>query len=220
MIRSETHKTMPQSHQPALQSRWISRAVEDGSHINCVWLNRGTNTVFSKSLESDLMSGGRNEAKPSWRFQNLLKRCVYFNSKLTPQPGALFFIPIGCIFELQTGHRSEDDHAFHALRDFRRSFSSACTASQGIPRSGCCRSSSARRSNSVICSGESSSLKLPNSKSMVSTSSRRSASGIRRSSSRISALLMGQNFWRPICPQAGFSARTNSALRIPHSAFL
>ena len=91
----------------------------------------------------------------------------------------------------------------------RRSSISANTWSTGFPRPGCLSASSARRSSSAICSGVSSSLKSPNSKSMVSTSSRRSASGIRRSSSRISVLLTGLICSFGLPAQERFSVRAN-----------
>ena len=99
------------------------------------------------------------------------------------------------------------DQNAKAHRFARNCFSiSAITSSRGRHFSGCARARSARRSSSAICSGVSVSSTSPNSISMASTSSRRSASGMRRSSSRISALLMTTIYRAVFTAQAGFSA--------------
>ncbi len=122
-------------------------------------------------------------------------------------------IPAGMPFQglkiIQTGRRFEPQ-PFHFQP--KRLRASARTCSHGMPAFGFFRSSSARRSSSAFCSGVSSSLKSPNSRSMVSTSSRRSASGIRRSSSRISVLLMAAIYSFDWPAQAGFFAGSKSAI--------
>jgi len=86
---------------------------------------------------------------------------------------------------------------FAQARFFRRVASrssiSAKTCSAGIPRPGFFRASSARHSSSAICSGVSSSSNSVNSSKICWTVSRRSFSGIRRSSSRILVALMELN---------------------------
>jgi len=119
-------------------------------------------------------------------------------------------------------------HPVHFRRSAKRLSNSAKTCSAGMPPFGFFRSSSARRSSSAFCSGVSSSSESPNSKSMVSTSSRLSASGIRRSSSRISVLLMAAiysfalsaqaRFFRRFAKRFSISAKTCSA-GIPRPGF-
>lgn len=104
------------------------------------------------------------------------------------------------------GGRKKDFLLPYSRSRASRSSISAKTCSAGIPRPGFLSASSARRSSSAICSGVSSSSKSPNSISMVSIKSRRSVSGIRRSSSRISALLMPSIYADGSPMQAGFRA--------------
>ena len=137
------------SFQPSPQFRWIARTVKNRSHIDGIQFNRIGNAVFMKSFESYFVSVGRGEAKSFREFQNLPEGGVDFDSEFFTQAGTLRFIPRGRIFKFQAGKGRKDDCAFHALRLLRRSWSSACTVSHGMPRSGCCRSSSARRKNSA-----------------------------------------------------------------------
>ena len=141
------------SFQPSPQFRRIPRTMKNRSHIDGIQFNRIVNAVFVKSFESHFVSVGRGEAKSFGRFQNLLESGVDFHSEFLTQAGTLRFIPRCRIFKFQTGKGRKNDRALHALRLLRRSWSSACTVSHGMPRSGCCRSSSARRSNSASCSG-------------------------------------------------------------------
>jgi hypothetical protein len=176
------------SFQPPAQLRRIPRAVENRSHVGGIQFNRIIDAVFTKSLESCFVSRRRGEAKAFRGFQNLLERCVNFDSKFVAQAGMLFFLPRCRVFKFQASKGRKDDCAIHALRLFRRSWSSACTVSHEIPRSGCCRSSSARRSSSATWSGVSSSSKY--SSRTFSATSYCSANGRRRICSMISVAFM------------------------------
>lgn len=98
----------------------------------------------------------------------------------------------------------QDDFAPQALRFFKWSCNSARTCSQGIPRSGCCRISSERRSSSAICSGVRLSSNWANSLSTRRTNSRRSVSGNFRIWSKISVTLA-------LIPQTDSSLPRNQA---------
>jgi|SRR5665213_2468269 len=104
-------------------------------------------------------------------------------------------------------------------REASRSSISAKTCSAGIPRPGFFRASSARRSSSAICSGVSSSSNSVNSSKICWTVSRRSFSGIRRSSSRIPVALMAAIYSFDLFVQAEFFRRADSSFVIQHSTF-
>jgi len=125
-------------------------------------------------------------------------------SVVEPQSNALFafFVPTDSVVPVPFRIRLGDDFEGHFFA--KRRWISADTSSMGVPRPGFFKASFARRSSSAICSGVNSSLKSPNSISMISTSSRRSTSGIRRNSSRISALLMPLIYSRETRRQAAF----------------
>ncbi len=177
------------SFQPPPQLFRISRAMENSNHVDGIWFDRIIYTGFVKSFQNDLMHGWRGEAKSFRGLQSSLESGIDSGPEFIAQGGALFFIPRSRVIKFQAGKRRENNRAFHALRDFRRSWSSACTVSQGIPRSGCCRNSSARRSSSAICSGASSSSKSPYfSQSFLATSCC-SSGGNRSICSRISVAL-------------------------------
>jgi hypothetical protein len=191
------------SLQPPQQLRRISRTVKNGDHIDAIWFNRIINAVFAKSFKSDLMSQTRDEAKSFGGFQNLQQCCIDVNSEFLSQSSTLIFIPSCRIFKLKAGKRREDDRACHALRDFKRSWSSTCTISHGIPRSGCCRNSSVRRSSSAICSDVSSSSKRSRN---CSKTSRCSATGSFSICSNTWAALIAEIYSFQLVVQAGFSA--------------
>ena len=96
---------------------------------------------------------------------------------------------------------------------------SALTCSHGMPRSGCFRNSSARRSSSTICSGVSSSSNSVNSSRICWTTSLRSFSGNCRICPSSSAAFMAEIYSGNICTQATFSvAPFYYAPRITHHA--
>jgi len=118
------------------------------------------------------------------------------------------FVPVNGLIPFPLGLNLRNYPERHFLAG-KRFLISADTSSIGLPRPGCFKASSARRSSSVFSTSVSSSSKSPNSKSMISTSSRRSASGIRRSSSRISVLLMPPIYSGSLSAQAAFSELRN-----------
>jgi len=204
------------SFQPSAQLRRIPRAVENRNHIDGIQFNRIIDAVFAKSLKNCLVSGWRSEVKSFRGFQNLLEDCVNFNSKFVTQAWTLSFIPCCRVFKFQTGEWCENNFAFHALRLFRRSWSSACTVSHGRPRSGCCRSSSARRSNSASCSGVGSSSNLSRS---CSKTSRCSSNGSFSTCSKTWAALMAAIYSFDLPAQARFLGRADSSFVIHPSSF-
>src|ERR1035437_5351604 len=200
------------SFQPSPQFRRIPRAIENRNDTDVIGLDVKVDAVAMKSSEQRcLASFQAGETKAFRSFLNFLNDVIDFSLKFIAQPRLLFVIPKNRLIKLEAGDRREDDVATHAARRaFNRCLASARTCSHGMPALGFCRSSFARRSSSAFCSGVSSSLKSPNSKSMVSTSSRRSGSGIRRSSSRISVLLMSLIYF----------VERNAQLKIRHSSFV
>ena len=185
------------------QFRRIPCAMKNGSHIDGIQFNRIVNAVFAKFFESHFVSVGRGEAKSFRELQNLLEGGVNFPSEFFTQAGTLCFIPCCRVFKFQAGKRRENDSAFHALRLLRRSWSSACTVSHGMPRSGCCRSSSARRSNSASCSGVGSASNFSRS---CSKTSRCSSNGSFSTCSMICAALMAAIYSVDSRVQAGVFA--------------
>src|SRR3989440_10965462 len=209
------------SFQPLAQFLWISRGVENRNDANVVRLNVKVDALAAKPSEQPRLAGcWSNEAEAFRIFLNFLNDAIDFSFKCVAQTRLLVVIPGNRFIKFQTGDGRENDFALHAARRaFKRCLASARTCSHGIPALGFFRSSSARRSNSAICSGVSLSSKSPNSSSMVSTSSRRSASGILRSSSRISVLLMTLIYLADFLAQAWILARANSSFVIRHSSF-
>ena len=179
------------SHQSLAQFRWITRVMPDGKHFDFA--------VFRAD-------GEIYRVRPWWRHSGFVRRSCeetkafrVLGQSLQKSPKRIIesqanaklavFVPVNSLipFPFRVSLRNDLERHFWARM---RALISAETSSIGVPRPGCLSASSARRSSSAICSGVSWPLKSPNSKSMVSTSSRRSASGIWRSSSRISVLLM------------------------------
>ncbi len=176
------------SFHSSVQLRRISRPVPNCNHfnfrmrfvdgkINCVWP--------AKNLRSTTFTASFGKSK--WFSRNCGHHFIYFECKSNAEPCVLTFIPGNGFPKFKDSFGVMDDPEAHFL--YLASVSSR-SCSQGIPRPGVFRASSARRSSSAICSRVRWST---NSFSIRSTSSRRSASGIRRSSSRISVALMGLN---------------------------
>jgi hypothetical protein len=187
------------------QFRRIPRAIENRNDADVVSVDVKVDAVTMKPFEQSRLAGfPAGKSKAFGVFQNCFDGMIDFSLKPIAQAGLLFIIPKNRFVEFKASGGQENDFARHAARRaFNFCRASARTCSQGMPRSGCCRSSSARRSSSSFCSCESSSSKSPNSVSMVSTRSRRSASGIRRSSSRISVALMPAIYPFDLPAQAG-----------------
>ena len=197
-IASETFAGV--SFQPPAQFRRITRAVENRHNTNMVCLDVKVDAVTMKPFkQSRLVRFPAGKTKAFRGFQNFLNDAIDFSVEFITQPRLLIIIPMNCLIKFKAGGGLENDFAPHAARlAFNRCRASARTCSQGMPALGLFRNSWARRSSSSFCSCVSSSSKSPNSKSIVLTSSRRSGSGIRRISSRISARLMA-----PIYPGTG-----------------
>ncbi len=190
------------SLQPSPQFRRIARAVKKRDDVYRTQLDRIINAV-RESLEGCFVATGRRETKSFGRLQYLLKHCIDFNSELIAQPRLMTFIPCRRVLEFQPSERRENDFTPHALRLFKRSWSSDCTVSQGMPRSGCSRSSSARRSSSAICSGVSSSSNFSRS---CSKTSRCSSNGSRFICSKTCVALMAGIYRGARAEQAGISS--------------
>ena len=124
----------------------------------------------------------------------------------------LFIIPLHRLVPLSFRCGLGDDAERHFLAR-KRSLISAKTCSEGFPRPGCFKDSSALRTSSAICAADNSSS--PHSLRTRSAISRCSGAGKRRICSRISVALMALKYrvahrWQGcVC----------FALRIPHSAF-
>ena len=124
-----------------------------------------------------------------WIGNYLLKIFIKHHGEASADSGFARLIPIARLTHFFSDIGLNDETKAHCLTPYRANIS-ARRVSQGMPRPGFARASAARRSSSAICSGVSLSSNSTNSFSMCSTNSRRSASGIRRISSRISVALM------------------------------
>lgn len=219
------HLPVDGSLQTAAQSRWIPRAVPDCNHLDF-----GVNFV---DCEIDLVRPAENAGPASFepsirklkrRRRNRRNYHIHFKDESNSESSGLVFIPFHRLLKFKRGLGAVDDPKTHSL--YLASVSSR-SFSQGVPRPGFFSASSARRSSSAFCSAVSSSSKGPNSNPMVATSSRLSASGIRRISSRISALLTARLYRATLPAQAGFgplhgarhaTGTPGAALRIPNFA--
>ena len=112
-------------------------------------------------------------------------------------------------------NRNWSDRALNYFQPYL-AFISSWISSNGLPRPGFFRASSARRSSSAICSGVSSSSYSVNSSKICWTSSRRSFSGMSLMRSRISPAVMAGIYSVDLPAQAGFSRRANSSFVIRH----
>ncbi len=173
------------SFEPSAKIEWISRPVENTNYVDGIPFDRIVDAVRMVG-KFGLARARKCQTKSVRKFQHHLEHFMDFNSKFVTQARALVVIPSHSVFKFQTCKRGKNYLPRHAFRLLRRSCSSSFTTSHGMPSSGCFRKSSARRSSSAICPGVSSSSKSPNSTSIASTSSRRSASGRRLICSNIS----------------------------------
>ena len=205
------------SLQPSAQHRWVARAMPHSNHLDfgVGVIKHEVNRIrpTANARLACLMSGF---GKTKRLDRNRCNHRIHFESESNTKSFNLTLIPSHRLPKFKCGFGVMDDSKAHFLY-FANVSSRSC--SHGMPRPGFLRASSARRSSSAICSGVSASLKSPNSNSISSTSSRRSASGIRRSSSRISALLIAVNYCRPTCSQARFSWKGSSANCTSHPEF-
>jgi len=207
--RVVTETLCPRLLKSAAESFRIPAGMINRDDTDFIAFNREVNPIF-ESRHSCLADNSGFFLEKFRVLFDALKQRQKFGVEFPTQSRLPFFIPFQRLKVIQVSGRFEP-HPLHFQPKRLRASSRTC--SNGIPSRGFSRNSSARRSSSAFCSGVSSSLKSPNSKSMVSTSSRRSASGIRRSSSRISVLLMAAIYSFDLSAQAGFSAS-----RITHHA--
>jgi hypothetical protein len=195
------------SCQPAMQFRRISGAMPYGNHFNFrVWfINDKINRVWPArhlcpaALASDLR-------KPERVCRNRRSHLVHIENKPNTQSLTLAFVPGYSFLKFKSSFGVMNDPETHFL--YLANVSSRNWFHE-TPRPGFLSASSARRSSSAICSGVSPSSRSTNSFSMRSTSSRRSALGIRRISSRICSALMSSIYPTVPAMQAAFSAIRN-----------
>jgi len=203
------------SLQPPAQFRGISRAVPDGQHFDFLMLrvDGEVNRVRPRSRHCGFVRQPACQPETFRLPGKGLKCFANGNVQSLADPGFALIIEHHGLIPVAFGVGPNYDREGHFLAR-RRSWISVKTCSTGFPRPGCFNASSARRSSSAFCSAVSSSLKSPNSKSMVSISSRRSGSGIRRNSSRISVLLMASIYSVEMPVQATFLACINTNVAI------
>jgi hypothetical protein len=177
------------SFEPLPQRVGIPAGMPDGEHTNFIAFDPEINSVFESGHPRLANESGFFLKKFGVLF-DAFKQREKFGVEFLPQTRLPFFIPFQRLKVISVGGRFEPQPLHFQPKRLR---ASSRTCSNGIPSRGFLLNSSARRSSSVFCSGVIVSSKSPNSRSMVSTSSRRSISGIRRSSSRISVALMESN---------------------------
>jgi len=174
--------------QPFLQVGGIAGAMPDRGNFN-----------FLMRLDNDKVNGVWPINHPgfatfSTRFgeeqgmgRNRLHYRLHLKHKTKPEAFGLYFIPGNCLAKFHGGCRIMDNPKAHYL--YLRSISSR-KSSQGVPRPGFFRASSARRSSSATCCGVNSASPSPNSAQIFSATSYCSSGGNRRICSNISTALM------------------------------
>lgn len=185
------HFRSPES--PA-KRRGIPRSMPDGEHFDLAMLPvyGEVNRVRPRSWHPGLSRQPCGQREALWVMSQGLQESPVLVVESQTHARFALLVPVNGLIPLALGRAFGNDGERH-FRARSRCLISAETCSTGVPRPGLASASSALRSSSATCSGVSSSSKPPNSLSMVSTNSRRSASGIRRNSSRISAVLTGRN---------------------------
>ncbi len=175
------------SLQPPAQFLRIACAVPNGQNFNFVMsrVDGEVNRVRPRRRNLGFARQPTCESKTFRFVRERVKNCTNRNVKPMADSRFALVIPHHSFMPIAFGVGLHYDRESHFLARSRSSIS-AKTCSTGFPRPGCFNASSARRSSSAICSSVSSSA---NSSSIWPTSSRRSASGIRRICSRISVAL-------------------------------
>ena len=179
------------SFQPPAQFGGISSSMPNGQNLNLAIfpVNNEINGMRPGCRHFCLPNPAQVRPETLRPLRESVQECPQRVVKSQARSRGAFLIPYHRLMPFLFGFGFRNDVKRHFATG-KRFLISADTSSMGVPRPGCASASFARRSSSVICSGESSSSAVPNSNSIVSKSSRRSASGIRRSSSRISIALM------------------------------
>lgn len=127
--------------------------------------------------------------KTKWVGNNLPQTGINNHGKTSANASLPCLIPITCLAHFVADFGLNEQAEAHCFTLYRE-YNSALIVSQDMPRSGCARASAARRSSSAICSGERSSSCSINSRSICSTTSRRSSGGNLRICSSISVALI------------------------------
>ncbi len=179
-------KHLSASSQPSTKRFRIPAWMPNGQYTDLIAFYPEINSVF-ETWHLRLANKSGFLLKKVRILFDTFKQCHKFGVKFPAQTRLPRLIPIQGLKVIQVGRRFEPQASYFQPKRLR---ASSRTCSNGIPSPGFLLNSSARRSSSDFCSGVSSSSKSPNSKSISSTSARRSASGIRRNSSRISDLLI------------------------------
>src|ERR1051325_7920705 len=191
----------------------VSTGMPNGKHANFVARNCEVNSVF-EPWHSRLANGSRLVGIQFRVSFDAFKQRLEFYIEFMAQPWLAFLIPFKSLKVIQIGGRCEP-HPLHFQP--KRLRASARTCSHGTPACGFLRNSSARRSSSAICSGESSSSKSsPTTSRICSKASRCSSTGSFRNCSTTSIALMSPIYTTGSRRQA---AVFHSALCTPHSSF-
>jgi len=184
------------SLQPPPQFRRIPRAVPDGNHLHFTVLrvDGEINRVGPRFGHLRFSRRWRCQPKPIGFIRQSLEKSLKFVVESPTHASLACLIPIHRLipFPLGFGFRNDFERHFLARRRF---LISADTSSIGVPRPGCVRASSARRSSSAACSGVKSGSYPSSRRSSLSfrASSIRSASGRVFAALNNSVALMGIN---------------------------
>jgi|SRR5579884_472191 len=207
--------------QPKAQGVWISAWMINGKNANFVMFNRKINAVFE--FRHPCLAYCRRKLTEYLRIAlDSFKEVFQFLLEFGRQFRLMLRVPGNCFKIVRLRGRSEPNTPHFKPKRLR---ASSRTCSHGIPACGFLRNSSARRSSSAICSGESSSSNSPNSCRMVSTISCCSSNGNRLICSKISDALMFSRYHNH-CGEQGDSIASPDVQRelhpagslIPHSA--
>jgi len=187
---------------------WVSTCVKDRQDNNAlvfhqkVYHERKTTNDCAANVAAHL-------GEPFRIIEDLLEMVLNNNPKFLSQSYSLVFVIGNRIVKFLCRNATKDEAPFH-LRYFTSSLertSSSETTSFGL--SWC---SWSRWSMSSASPGSRVPSKSPNSNAILSTNSRRSASGIRRISSRISVLLMAAIYSFESAAQVGVSCAAPSRI--------
>jgi len=188
--------SLESSSHPLPEFLRITRTMKNRQDGECSVFDGEVNAVTGKPLQTNLASLLTNLWKMFRIDLRMLQRALDLQDELSPQTGALFFMPRNGLNKLGARRWFESDRTahFHPKRLLR----SALTCSQGIPSRGLVSKSAKRRSSSAACSGVrsgsySSSVVIPK---MSCASLILSSCGRAFAASRISVALMLQKYPR------------------------
>ena len=201
------------SFHPLPQFGRIPRAVPDGNHFDLVmcFVDGKIDCVRpAKHLCPAAFATGFGKSKRLG--SNRSHYLVHLKHETNAESFRLFLIPSNRLPKFSRGLRLVDDPKAHFL--YLSNISSR-NSFHGVPRPGCFKASSARRSSSAICSGVSSSSNLLRS---CSKTSRCSSNGSLSNCSKTWAALMLLNYSRWTRAQAANDRRVQSAIGNRQSA--